>query len=397
TGRVHMSIAEAAAPYARLHFRPAEKLRPADPAVVAAERLRLDGRRIEILPGQAFNPVLYAPPAAAVAVGRHYGWTVLDTLHLARALNALVSIALGFAALCLARQARLAMFAILSLPMSVALYAAVSQDGPLIGLTALAVAVLSRAMGESRPLSRAETVFLAVCFGAIGMAKPPCALLVFLLMAAPTQSRPLKYAAGGLALAAALGWSGWMSLSGWAAPPPPGLAPDPADQAGFLLKNLDALPAIASDTLAIHGRPYADQFVGVLGWLDTLLPQPFYRAAWLMLGVALLAPAAVGLERGWRAMRWTAPLVAVVAAGAVFAALYLGWTSVGGRIVEGVQGRYLLPLALVLPLGLEGPRPILAGDRFRDGLRTLGTILVLAFPFASLVVVQVALIERYYG
>lgn len=34
----------------------------------------------------------------------------------------------------------------------------------------------------------------------------------------------------------------------------------------------------------------------------------------------------------------------------VEAGLYLGWTSVGGTIIEGIQGRYFLPIATILPI-----------------------------------------------
>jgi uncharacterized membrane protein len=349
-----------------------------------------------IYPGQAFNPLLYLPASAAVAWGRHYGWTVIDGLYLARVLNVLASIALGFAALRMAGGARLPLFAILMLPMSMAVSASVSQDGLILGLTGVAAAILSRAMTEDRPLRRAESLVAALAVAAVGVAKAPYAVMALLLLIAPAEDRRMTGVAAVGALTVAVAWNAWMSAGGWAPVPPPGMSTDAAAQAHFLLGHWDRIPHIAAETFAVYSQPYAQEFVGVLGWLDTLLPRPFYTAAYVMLATAFAAVAAVGVSGGWRVVRLAAPALAVVGAVGVCAALYIGWTNVGASRIDGVQGRYFLPLAMMLPLMLEGPRPILGGDRVRNGLRAAASAAVLAFPLLSLVVTEQALIERYY-
>lgn len=394
-GRIHQSLIDAEAPFQRLKAHPERKVSRAD---FAAATQRLDARRVDIPIGQALNPILYLPTSAAVAWSRHFGLTVLDTLRLAHVLNALTSITIGFAALMIARQARLAMFAVLLLPMSVALYAGASQDGPLIALAALAAAILSGAMGEDRALRRREVLACALIIALIGMAKAPYALAALLLLAAPAQDRGLKRLTALLALAVPLAWTGWMALSGWAPPAVPGMTTDAAGQAHALLTHPGEVGPLVAETFRIYGKAYAEEFVGMLGWLDTPLPASFYVAAYVMLGLALAAPAAFasGTGRDWRAVRALAPVVVLAAAAGVFAALYVGWTSVGALRIDGVQGRYLLPLAVFLPLALEGPRAALDRGRVGRGLQAGLTVAVLAFPLASLVVTEVALIQRYY-
>ena len=51
-----------------------------------------------------------------------------------------------------------------------------------------------------------------------------------------------------------------------------------------------------------------------------------------------------GLQRDWRWVRAASLLAAVAAFGAVHGALYLTWTPIGAEFVQGVQGRYFLPL-----------------------------------------------------
>jgi hypothetical protein len=394
TGRIHVGIIDAATAFDRLRFHPEQKVGAAD--YTAAANVRLDARSVDVPPGQALNPAFYLPAAAAVAWGRHFGWTVLHTLYLARVLGLLTCAGLGFAALSIARQARLPIFAVLTLPMSVALFAAVSQDGPLVATAALGVALMSRAMGEDRPLSRGETILIGLCIGAIAVAKLPYAILAVLILLAPTEDRRLRAAAGALALAIPLAWNGWMTLGGWVPPPVPGMTTDTGAQVRFVLQHPDLLGALTAETFSIYGRHYAQEFVGTLGWLDTVLSPDFYPAAWIVLAFAVLASAAVGVSGGWRYVRWAVlPLVLLGVVG-VFASLYLGWSSVGAPRIEGVQGRYLLPLALALPLALEGPRPLLSGDRLRTGAQALVSAAVLAFAWVGLVVTQLAVIHRYY-
>jgi hypothetical protein len=391
--RAHQAVLDAALRAERVKFHPAEKVRAADLDPSAG---RLDGRMGVFFPGQAFNPLLYLPPSAAVAWGRHFGWTVLDTLQLARVLNLMATVGLGAAAVALAGGARLSIFAILMLPMSMALAASVSQDGPVLGLAALAVALVSRAMAADRPLSRGECLLAALAVALAAMAKAPYAVLAVLLLLAPAQDRRTAGIAAGFALVVGIGSNLWQAASGWAAPPPPGMSSDFLGQARFLGAHLDRIPGIVAATFARHGPHYLPEIVGVLGWLDTPLPNAFYPAAYAMLGAAVAAPAAVGLGGGWRRVRIGAPLLALAGIAGVFLALYLGWSRTGSPVIEGVQGRYLLPLLLMLPLMLEGPRPLLGGDPVRTGLRAILTAGVLAFPLVSLAVTVETLIRRYY-
>jgi uncharacterized membrane protein len=82
----------------------------------------------------------------------------------------------------------------------------------------------------------------------------------------------------------------------------------------------------------------------VLGWLDTPLPHTAHRIA----GLSLLVAVALVLTRGpdvRSRLRVAAAPLLLLTAGAVILAQYLSWTPVGAHAVEGVQGRYFLPVA----------------------------------------------------
>jgi len=76
---------------------------------------------------------------------------------------------------------------------------------------------------------------------------------------------------------------------------------------------------------------------------------------------------------------------------ALFAIQYLTWTEVGDATVNGVQGRHLLPLALVAAALLPA-----LGDTRWARLHSPLVLLVAAFPVVSLAVAMRAVVLRYY-
>ena len=394
-GWVDTSIGEAARSVAHVMGHPETKVGPTD--LRAASSSRFDGRIEQIYQGNARNPLFYLPGAAAVTVGKHQGWPVVSTLNLARSLNAVAAVLIAFFALRMARQAQLPLFAVLSLPMAAALFGSMNQDAQILSFTALGVAILSRAMGEGRPLRSGECVALMATFAMVGMAKLPYALLAVLMWVMPAERRGVKWATALLALAIPLAWTLWLAHDAWTPPERAGVPLDPQTQFQFLVEHPRAAVSIGVATLQASGGAYLAQLVGVLGWLDTPLPPGFYTAAGVVIAFACIAAAAPpGSEAGWRAVRLAAPVVAVASAAGVFAAMYVTWSSVGAPTVEGVQGRYLLPLALVCALLVEGNRSWLDASPARRALQAVLTAAVLAFPLVGLLVTAHAVTLRFY-
>ena len=131
--------------------------------------------------------------------------------------------------------------------------------------------------------------------------------------------------------------------------------------------------------------------MGRLGWLDTQLPRVYHLFARTELLVAAAATIAGMSMSGFNAR---ALLVAAAILGACFAlflSLYLVWTKLGEIFVLGVQGRYLMPLAVFMPAAIPfvvGPAPPAAA---RAAFAAL-----LIFPPISLTVTLYAVLQRYY-
>lgn len=405
-GEADVAIVDAYRPFHHIPFKPDEKAKLEDYAMAFAARW--DGRTFNAAAENTapYPPVFYLPQAAAIAIGKTLDLPVVQTLYLARAANALTCILVGFFALLLAGRAHLPLFAVLLLPMSVSLYASVSQDGLIIAVTGLGVAVLARALSEDRPLRTAEVWASAACFALVGMTKQPYILLCLTPLAVSAERAVVKRLAVAASLAVAIGWAGWMAL----AVQTPLIREDaPTDAMGqlrFLLGDPLAVLTIAVKTFQVWGDEYYQQFIGILGWLDTRLPRPYYAAASLVLLLSFLP-----LLLNRRVADWSAPpvgrifavtmAIALATGALLFGALYMVWTPVGQLWVDGVQGRYFLPLAALLPLIFASrrhpaPESQASGPVWMAMLDRGVTWIVWLFPILSILVVQRTVILRYY-
>lgn len=124
----------------------------------------------------AYAPVMYVPAALGLGAGKALGVTPLHAFFLGRVAMFLAYLALGTAALALARHGQGLLFALLTLPASVDLAASYNQDGLIFACCTLAVALLTRAGPRPNPAWGAALVL----FSAVLCAKPPYAPLLLL-------------------------------------------------------------------------------------------------------------------------------------------------------------------------------------------------------------------------
>ncbi len=375
-GLVDPGISEASRVFDGVRDHPGVKVSPA--MLLQAGRIGWGGAIDGGFPNTAlYPPTGYFPAAAAIRAGQHLGWPIARTLIAARLVNAAVCIAVCAVAIALSGGMAVALFTILCLPMSLALFASVSQDWALIAAAALAVAALGRgARGW-------WLLVVCACLCVLAMSRPPYLALAVVLLT-PAAWRGLGAV---FVLAAVLIWSCCVGPVAAAIVRPGGI--DPAGQIAWLLRHpalLYQVPIVVLVHQWADGLPYARQFIGVLGSLDVALPGAYIGAAWGAIGLALMQAQGAALSMRGR----LSVLGAILASGAaLFAVQYLTWTEIGSHLVEGVQGRYFLPLALFGPLVL--PR---AGAPAR--LAYLAYVPVAAFPVLSIAIAVHAVVHRYY-
>jgi len=336
-----------------------------------------------------YGPFLYLPQAFGIVFGRLAGLSLARTLVAVRLINGFTACVVGFLALSICKRGRALTFATLLLPMTLSQFSSASQDALLISLSILAVAMASRALTRDRPASTGEFAVFAFIVVATTLARPPQFALAFLAPAFLSRRDPALRSKGLIAAVVVGIVIFWMRiLSGLTPPIPPELSL--SGQFHRLIADPFLLPAVMMNYFTQHLVWLPETVIGYLGWTDTPMPNWYYLTAAGALVMAMIAPNS--RDRGSALWPGTLALLTFGALlSAVCAALYITWTPLGWATINGVQGRYLLPvlplLAWVVPE--YGPRlkRMLAPTWYP----------VLLFPLITIAVTPVIIMERYYG
>jgi len=279
-----------------------------------------------------FSPLPYLPQAAGCAIGDALHLRPLYTFYLARLMNLLCSLAIVFVAARIAAPWLVMTSALL--PMSLFLFGSFSPDALTIAVTFLATTL---ALAGS-PWVIAAAVALALC-------KPAYLLVPLLVFAA---RRRTGWIALPVVIAGAFVSTLFIRTS--LAFLRPGV--DDGAQIRFTLHHpLLTLRALGSD-LVHHSADRVEQMVGRIGLLTIPIPTiAIVAALLLLLAVALFAGPRISL-----AQRLLAGGSALATIAAVELSQYISWTAVGAPEVEGVQGRYFIPILPLLLLPVSRPR-----------------------------------------
>jgi hypothetical protein len=326
-----------------------------------------------------YPPLFYVPAATALAAARALHLSVLHGIMAARIATGLASIAVGALAVALADMAAPWLFAVLLLPMALSLGAAVSQDGLLLACSALAAALCLR-LRYNPPHGHWLPASLALAL--VGMARPPYAACALVLLSARLPWRT-RLCAIGVALAPVLAWSA-VSAPHVAMPVFPTGAADASAQAHLLLHAPGRIFPLLISTCKAYGGLLLYEFIGQLGWLDVDLPEPYHVVAWPMLALAALV--ACGIS-GWpRVSLWGLTGLFVAAFGlAMFE--YMAWSLPGSPVIDGLQGRHFVPLALMLAAVVAPAQ----GHTW-----AAGRWVVMLFPIITIPVIIHSILLRYY-
>lgn len=367
---IHPSISVAQQPFHRLNFHPERRVSRSDYRTLNWGTLAPGFFPNTVI----YPPTFYLPAAVALRVAQWLELPVLRGVLAARIATGVATIAIATVAIGLAESAAPWLALILLLPMSLALTAAVSQDGPMLASTALAVALWGKV---ARGGGRRSFAYLCLLLAVVAMARPPYVAFVALILPLPLPWR-LRWAG----MAFVLLCTGLWDLS--QAPrvtltPLPGGTPDPHLQALLVLHHPWRFARAFAITLQRYHAGLLESFIGRPGYLDVALPPMFLKAASVVLLIAGLAM--LGKPR--------ASYIFAIG-GAVGGAVlgigliqYLTWTAVGAEIINGLQGRYYLAPALTFGCLL----------RRRSG--HIGVVAV-AFGAVSIAALVHATIVRYY-
>lgn len=380
----------------RLAFHPQARTTTAE--IVALLDLRLQaGTRcfVDFRNTAGYSPLPYVPQALGIGLARLVTDRVLLLLLAARLAN--LAVGLGLLRFALARLpvARPTAWLLALSPMAVHLLASASWDALNLAAGCLAVALLARlALAQEGTAQALDEVAVCLALLAVGSGRPVYAPLGLLLWAVPRAAfrSPREHRRFVAAAVLALGLGLGLSLgAAWRIPPPrqDGAAPDLRAHVHDLVASPLRAAELVADDLLRHTPRYAAEALGShLGWLDTPLPRAW---VWMSFAAVVLS---LGLRQGeeacpsLRLRLLAASAAALVAVGTVLT-MAVVWTPPGSAEVEGVQGRYFLPVAWLAAVALVAP------GRRRAGRWVLCVLAV--WGAASLVTAFVVILRRYYG
>jgi hypothetical protein len=306
-----------------------------------------------------YSPAGYGPQVAAVAAGRAAGASVETIVLFGRLLNAALAIALIALAIRLTPWGATVMLWTGLLPMTAAISASLGQDGLAIGGTCLLLALCFRtvAAAQSRPTAFAATAMVAAAVAIGKVVYLPLALLGVDPVRRDRGRLQIAFASLIPLVAALLLIATWQ----WLTSP-------------LQIPSKPGLPTIGQRLLMIAGDPSTliDPLWSTLtNRLGTVAGSTF-TFGWLSVGpdvrsmhitaIALIAVFAAGDPTGQApsvGRRIWLALLAFGSATLIILAMLFFYTFPGDRYVDGLQGRYFIPVATVLLIALL-PRPALA-------------------------------------
>jgi uncharacterized membrane protein len=337
-----------------------------------------------------YPPTGYIMSAFGIMIGKLLHLSVIDTLYLSRCLNGFLCAFLCFYAVRLAKASRLLLFNVLLFPMTLSLFASVSQDGILISLACIFFAIIGYVQTANKYYSWKHLITMIVAVAAISAARPPYFMLSFLFFFLSIDRR-VKLACFLATLVPVALW-GWLNRHNYAVVwAPPEMKINAALQIKHILDDPLEFGSLFFRYNFIYIREMVFEFIGVLGWLDVRFRSYFYLGGFISLVFAAAISTYFNLKEKSR-LRAALIVLTIATFIAILIAQYITWVELEAPYLGGLQGRYFIPVFIPVAFAL-------AGFRQNIPIRTWHVplfLFVLIFPFISIVVSVCQLILRYY-
>lgn len=318
------------------------------------------------------TPLAYAVPALGFTLARLLGLGSLGLLYLGRLFNLLFFTAMGVFAIRKLPFGKEVYFGVCLLPMSLHLVSSLSYDTFILALSGYFIAVCLYLAYEAGEVRKKDVAVLALTLGAMG----PCkmvygAIAGFCLLIPVRKFGGIKkwlvsavIVLGAFVFAMAVVNLGNIAMytqaeEGYVAW---------AGETGYTFAELLHRPfhviKLCYDTLAWQGEPLFAGMIGdALGNRDMVLNTPYMVVlifAAILVVLALKKPG----ERDELSVKnrlwiWC---ICLGILGALMFSMLLAWTPRSANTIQGVQGRYLLPLLPVFLLTLKNQRVVRTGD-----------------------------------
>lgn len=299
-----------------------------------------------------YSPAPYIPQSLGIIVGKIFNSPALGLFYLGRFFNLLFYIAICFIAIKIIPKFKGTLALLALTPMAIHQAASMSADGITISSSFLLIAYIFY-LASREKINNKQLILLAI----IGMVVTLCKIvyfpIVWLYFIIPYKliGSKKKYILSGLAICgiSLFTFAAWMLLVRTVHVIFP---VDPKTQLEIILANPLAFAHKLVHTLLTQAGNYYDQFFGVFGWLDT--PMPSLLALGFLIALTISAyiggvedavgkPAeTVNLLKGL----WLLFIFALIVI-LIEVTLFLNFSKPNLSIIQGVQGRYFIPISFL--------------------------------------------------
>lgn len=303
-----------------------------------------------------YSPIPYLPQAIGISIARLFTNSTLWIFYFGRIFNLLFYLAIVFFAIKTTPILKWIFVMLALMPMSIFLGASLSPDALTIALSFLLIAYVLKLSLDAKKIEKNNFAALLLLAIALTLCKTAYTLLPFIILIIPKdkfQTIKQSYLCKAIIIAGILlfgvGW--YLIASKFYIPLKAGV--NPTEQMALILSH----PLFYGKFLIYYVIKWLSDFpsqsiIGVMGWLDTTLP------LWVISSYKLVLLAVFLFEEKVLKLPSFSKIVSFLILSAttilITLTMYLTWSGVGSDIIEGLQGRYFIPLLTLLFISCYG-------------------------------------------
>lgn len=321
--------------------------------------------------------VTYLPGILGLTIGRLFGLNGILVICLGRICSLLFYLFTMYLFIRLMPFGKSAAFIMAILPMTIQQCTSYSYDSVVIEMAFIYLAVLLQLLYQEKPIEKWQMAVYAVCVIILSICKGgtyiPLCLLTLLIPASRFGSKKGKRIFSGsmLAISIVSFLTSTLSYVLYVAAPTAAqaadtyLGNDAYGMAGLLADPFGFLQ-LALRTFFKSGDGFIETMLGMqLGWLNIDVSRFVIYGMLLLMILSVLYTES---DRQQEGLIVTVPqkitffMVSVCSVGIVFASMFMSWTPKGSTAIEGIQGRYFLPLLPILLLLFRNQNVVVKRD-----------------------------------
>lgn len=310
----------------------------------------------------SYNFILYLIPSIGFMIGRLLQVSIVFAYLLARLCNALFYIWIGYVCIKRIPFGKWLLFVFLLNPMILHLAASLSADNLVNCISFLTITHCLYIYKVERDIQWKDILLLGITFIILVLTKPNYLPLFGLLFLSYKKIFKMDKKLWCIVISIPVLSVCLYIMFAWitaqaAIPGTPIENVDGGKQLSSIIHNPIEFAKTILITIRAKGQFYIESmFLTPLSWLNLNINTIFLWFYFIIVSIAVLTEDVQvkmkNISKFWISM------ISGIMIFAIFLALYLTWTPVGSSIVEGIQGRYFLPIAFLLLLLTLGKKKL---------------------------------------